>query len=53
MISNRTVELVELARGEQPRRPRHMVEVQMGQQHMTQPAKPEPGPHHLALGLVP
>ena len=45
-----TFELEELAGGEEPRQPRHMIQVQVGQQHVAQPAKSELGTHQLALG---
>src|SRR6266446_5928667 len=34
-------------------KPRHMVEMKVGQQHVLQPAKPESGTHQLALGALP
>src|SRR6516162_605661 len=47
---DRSADLVELERGEEPRQPRHMIQVQVGQQHVAQPAESELGAHQLALG---
>ena len=45
----RAVDLVELASGEEARQPRYMIEMKVGQQHVAEPAKAEPGAHQLAL----
>ena len=43
---------VKRARGNEPRQPADMVEMRVGQQDMTQPAKAQPGAHQLALGAL-
>ena len=47
---DRAFELVELACGTESRQPRHVIQVEVGQQHVTQPAESELGAHQLALG---
>ena len=37
------------ARGDEPGQPRHVIEMRVGQQHVAEPAKPEPGAQQLAL----
>jgi hypothetical protein len=43
-------ELVELASGQEPGQPGHMIQMQVGQQYVAEPAEPELGAHQLALG---
>ena len=47
---DRAFELVKLACGTESRQPSHMIQVEVGQQHMTQSAESELGAHQLALG---
>ena len=47
---DRAFELVKLACGTESRQPSHMIQVEVGQQHVTQPAESELGAHQLALG---
>ncbi len=47
---DRLLDAKEGAGRDQPRQPADMVEMGVGQQHLAQPAKAEPGAHQLALG---
>src|SRR5438105_6748372 len=45
-------EVIELECCQETRQSSNVIEMKVGQQHMTQPAEAEPGPHHLALGAL-
>ena len=49
---DRAVHPIESERCEEPSQPQHMIEMGMRQQHMTEPAKADPGTHQLALGSL-